>query len=73
MSAPEWLEEIDGFLGGEAERWADRTPAIKDLLNENTLEQRTAGDVAKFKRLFLDHFQTTNDAPLESAIPQIHL
>lgn len=39
VSAPIWLEEIDGHLSGEAERWADHTPAIRDLLNENTLEQ----------------------------------
>ena len=71
VSAPLWLEEVDGYLGGEAEIWADRTPAIRELLNENTLDRKTDNDVATFKRLFLDHFQTTTDAPFENTIPQI--
>lgn len=61
----------DGCLGMEAERWTDRTPAMKDLLNEDALEQRTAKDVAAFKMPFLDHLQATTDAPFENVTPQI--
>lgn len=71
VSPPVWLEEVDGYLGGEVEIWSDRTPAVKHLLNENTLNRRTDDDVATFKRLFLNHFQTTADAPFDNSIPQI--
>ena len=70
VSAPVWLEEVDGYLGRKAKIWADRTPAVKDLLNENNLDRRT-NDVATFKKLFLDRFQITTDPPFENAIPQI--
>lgn len=71
VTAPVWLEEIDGHLGREAERWADCTPAIRNLLNENTLDKQTAESITMFKKLFLDHFQVETVAPFENAIPQI--
>ena len=40
-----------------------RDEPIAPQLDENTLEQRTADDVATYKRLFLDHMQTNIDAP----------
>lgn len=69
VSAPVWLED-DGYLGRKAKIWADRTPAVRDLLNEKTLGCRT-NDLATFKMLFPDHFQTTTEAPFENAILQI--
>lgn len=32
-----WLEEIDGHLGGEAKKWADHTPAVRDILGVSSI------------------------------------
>lgn len=71
VSAPLWLEEIDGHLAGEAAKWTDQTPAIRHLLNENTIDQRTEADVVTFKNLFLDYFQGEPETPPENTISQI--
>lgn len=71
MSASVWLEKVDGYLGGDAEKWANRTPGIRDILVGNTPDQRMDTDVATFKNLFLAHFQTEMEAPLENSIAQI--
>ena len=47
---------MDSYLRGEAANWVERTPAIRNLLNDNTLGQRTAADVTTFKDLFFDYF-----------------
>lgn len=66
-----WLEEIDGYLEGEAERWADRTPVIRELLDKNTLDQRTTEDIERFWSLFLDHFKVETESFQENTIPLI--
>lgn len=39
VSTPIWLDKVDGYLGREAEKWANHTPAVRILLDENTLGQ----------------------------------
>lgn len=65
------LKEINGYLEAEAEQWADRTPAIRSLLDENTLNQRTFADVGRSRSLFLDYFKVETETPQENTIPLI--
>lgn len=63
-----WLEEVDGHIGGVEEKWADQTPAVRNLLDEDKPYEQSEDDFATFKMLSLDHFKVETDAPLGNAV-----
>lgn len=57
------FEAINRQLGGEAEKWADQYPVIRNLLNEKALNRLTDADVTIFRNLFWEHFQARTGTP----------
>ena len=61
----QWLECVDGLLDGEAARWADKEPLVKNILSEKGLKYANTREVDIFKELLLSRFPP--DEVLEDA------
>lgn len=57
ISPTAWLCEFDSYIADEAATWADKTPAIREMLAEGHIHWATAEDVVKLKRMFRERFQ----------------
>ena len=56
LTAGQWLECVDGLLDGEAARWADMWPNVRNILSDEKLKHAKNHDVDTFKALLLSRF-----------------
>ena len=56
FTAGQWLECVDGLLGGEAARWADVRPNVRKILSDEALKHANNQDVDAFKALLISRF-----------------
>ena len=57
MEPPKWLDEVDSLLTGEAAKWADINPIIKNMLSDENIHRAIGKDINTFHMMFLERFK----------------
>ena len=66
-----WLEAADSRLSGEAAKWANKTPTIRNMLKDSYIDNATNEDIRKFKELIISRFDPDDPDEEVDSMPML--